>query len=136
MSQAYPSVLRILRAALAAAALSGIPSTAYALASGRDPLEAARAAGSLVLPHERRPGRLLAAAVPVHLALSLGWTAVLDRAGVRSARAGAGAGLVIAALDLGVVGRHFPRIEALPLLPQLADHAAFGAIAGILLAED
>jgi hypothetical protein len=128
--------LRILRAALAAAALSGIPSTAYALASGRDPLEAARAAGSLVLPHETRPGRLLAAALPVHLALSLGWTLVLDQAGARSARAGAAAGVVIGALDLGVVGRRFPQIEALPLLPQLADHAAFGAIAGLLLADD
>jgi hypothetical protein len=128
--------LRILRAALAAAALSGIPSTAYALASGRDPLEAARAAGSLVLPHETRPGRLLAAALPVHLALSLGWTLVLDRAGARSARAGAAAGVVIGALDLGVVGRRFPQIEALPLLPQLADHAAFGAIAGLLLADE
>jgi hypothetical protein len=136
MTQAYPSVLRILRAALAAAALSGIPSTAYALASGRDPLEAARAAGSLVLPHETRPGRLLAAALPVHLALSLGWTLVLDQAGARSARAGAAAGVVIGALDLGVVGRRFPQIEALPLLPQLADHAAFGAIAGLLLADD
>jgi hypothetical protein len=136
MSQAYPSVLRILRAALAAAALSGIPSTAYALANGRDPLEAARAAGSLVLRHEARHGRLLAAAVPVHLALSLGWTVALDRAGVRGGRAGAAAGLVIAALDLGVVGRRFPQIDALPLLPQLADHAVFGVIAGILLAED
>jgi hypothetical protein len=136
MSQAYPSVLRILRAALAAAALSGIPSTAYALANGRDPLEAARAAGSLVLRHEARHGRLLAAAVPVHLALSLGWTVALDRAGVRGGRAGAAAGLVIAALDLGVVGRRFPQIDALPLLPQLADHAVFGVIAGIFLAED
>jgi hypothetical protein len=136
MSQAYPSVLRILRAALAAAALSGIPSTAYALANGRDPLEAARAAGSLVLRHEARHGRLLAAAVPVHLALSLGWTVALDRAGVRGGRAGAAAGLVIAALDLSVVGRRFPQIDALPLLPQLADHAVFGVIAGILLAED
>jgi hypothetical protein len=128
--------LRILRAALAAAALSGIPSTAYALANGRDPLEAARAAGSLVLRHEARHGRLLAAAVPVHLALSLGWTVALDRAGVRGGRAGAAAGLVIAALDLSVVGRRFPQIDALPLLPQLADHAVFGVIAGILLAED
>jgi hypothetical protein len=128
--------LRILRAALAAAALSGIPSTAYAFATGREPLEAARAAGSLVLPRETRSGRLLAAAVPVHLALSFGWTVVLDRAGVRSARAGAAAGLAIAALDLGLIGRHFPRIEALPLLPQLADHAAFGAIAGRLLQLD
>jgi hypothetical protein len=71
--------------------------------------------------------------VPVHLALSLGWTIVLDRAGVRTARAGAVAGLAIAAVDLGIAGRRLPRIQALPLLPQLADHVAFGAIAGWLL---
>ena len=80
--------------------------------------------------HERSP-----VAVPVHLALSLGWTVVLDRAGVRGARAGALAGLAIAALDLGVVGGRHPSIRALPLAPQLADHAAFGAIAGRLLAR-
>ena len=127
--------MRVLRAAVAAAALSGIPSTAHALATGRDPLEAALAAGSILLPWETRPARLLAAAVPVHVALSLGWTVVLDRTGVRGARAGAVAGLAIAALDLGVVGRRFPRIRALPLGPQLADHAAFGAIAGVFLAR-
>ena len=125
--------MRVLRAALVAAALSGIPSTAHALATGRDPLEAALAAGTIVLPRETRPSRLLAAAAPVHLALSLGWTVVLDRAGVRTARAGAAAGLGIAALDLGVVGRRYPRIRALPVLPQLADHAAFGAVAALLL---
>jgi hypothetical protein len=128
--------LRILRAALAAAALSGIPSTAHALATRRDPLEAAFAAGTILLPRETRPERLLAAAVPVHLALSLGWTVVLDRAGVRGVRTGVAAGLAIAALDLGVVGRRFPRLRALPVGPQLADHAAFGAIAGVLLAEE
>ncbi|NUT56131.1 MAG: hypothetical protein HOQ03_09135, partial [Thermoleophilia bacterium] len=61
--------MRVLRAALTAAALSGIPSTAHALATGRNPLEATYAAGSIVLPGETRPGRLVAAAVPVHLAL-------------------------------------------------------------------
>jgi hypothetical protein len=70
----------------------------------------------------------------VHVALSLGWTLVLDRAGVRSARRGVLAGLAIAALDLGVAAHAFPRVRALPLAPQLADHAAFGAIAGRLLA--
>ena len=127
--------MRVLRAAAWAAALSGIPSTAHARATRRDPLEAAYAAWTIVLPGETSPRRLLAAAVPVHLGLSLAWTVVLDRAGVRGARRGALAGLAIAALDLGVVGRRWPRIRALPLGPQLADHAAFGAIAGVLLAE-
>ena len=119
----------LLRTACRAAALSGIPSTLHALATGRDPLEAVYAAGSIVLPAESSRVRLAAAAVPLHLALSLGWTVVLERAGVRGARSGALAGLAIAALDLGVVGRRFPRVRALPLVPQLADHALFGAIA-------
>jgi hypothetical protein len=125
--------MRVLRAAAWAAALSGIPSTAHALATGRDPFEAARAAGSILLPRETRPGRLLAAAAPVHLGVALAWTVALDRAGVRGARPGAIAGLAIAALDLRLASRRFPRIRQLPLGPQLADHAAFGAIAGRLL---
>ena len=127
--------MRVLEAAAAAAVLSGIPSTAHAILTGRDPLEATLAAGTILLPGETRRGRLLAAAVPVHLALSLGWTVALERAGVRGARAGALAGLAIAALDLGVVGPRYPRIRALPLLPQLADHALFGALAGRLLRD-
>lgn len=128
--------MRVLRAAAAAAVLSGIPSTVHALATGRDPLGATLAAGSILLPRETRRPRLLAAAVPVHLALSLGWTVALDRTGVRGAPAGALAGLAIAALDLGLAGRRFPGIRALPLGPQLADHVAFGAIAGHVLAVE
>ena len=127
--------MRVLRAAAWAAALSGVPSTVHALATGRDPLEAAYAAGAILLPRETRPQRLLAAAVPVHVGISLAWTLVLDRAGVRGAARGAVAGLAIAALDLGVAGRRLPRISALPLAPQVADHAVFGAIAGLLLAR-
>jgi hypothetical protein len=125
--------MRVLRAAAWAAALSGIPSTLHALATGRDALEAARAAGTILLPRETSPERLLAAAVPVHLAISLTWTVVLDRAGVRGALRGGIAGLAIAALDLAVASSRFPRVRRLPLGPQLADHAAFGAIAGRLL---
>jgi hypothetical protein len=125
--------MRAIRAAAWAATLSGAPSTLQALATGRDPLEATLAAGSILLPREERRTRLLAAAVPVHLALSLGWTVALDRAGLRGARAGAIAGLAFAAIDLGLVGRRVPRVRALPLLPQLADHALFGAVAGYLL---
>jgi hypothetical protein len=116
------------RAGLLAAVVGGVPSTLHALATGREPLAAAEAAGSLLLPGERRRTRLLAAAVPVHLGISLGWAivlaAVLPRR--RTVLAGAVGGLAIAALDLGVVGRRFPRIRELPLGPQLADHVAFG----------
>ena len=125
--------MRTLRAAAWAAALSGIPSTVHAVATGRDPLEAALASGSVLLRGETSRAKLLAAAVPVHLGVSLAWTLALDRAGVRTAKGGALAGLAIAALDLDVLGRRFPRIRALPLVPQLADHAAFGAIAARIL---
>jgi hypothetical protein len=127
--------MRVIRAAAWAAALSGAPSTLHALATGRDPLEAALAAGTILLPDETRRARLLAAAVPVHLAVSVGWTFVLDRAGVRGAARGALAGLAIGSLDLGLGARAVPRVRALPLLPQLADHAAFGAVAGHVLAR-
>ena len=121
------------RAAAWAALLSGAPSTLHALATGRDPLEATLAAGSILLPRETRRTRLLAAAVPVHLGLSLGWAVALDRAGVRGARRGVLAGLAIAAVDLSVATHFFPRIRVLPLLPQLADHAAYGAVAAHVL---
>jgi hypothetical protein len=121
------------RAAAWAALLSGAPSTLHALATGRDPLEATLAAGSILLPGETRRTRLLAAAVPVHLALSLGWAFALDRAGVRGAGRGALAGLAIGVVDLSLAARVLPRLRALPLLPQLADHAAYGAVAGHML---
>jgi hypothetical protein len=122
---------------LVAAALSGLPSTVWAFATRRDPLEATLAAGSIVLPRETRRARLLAAAVPVHLALSLGSAFVLERVlpHGREVAAGTVAGLGIAALDLGVVGSRIPRVRALPLLPQLADHVAYGATVGYVLAR-
>lgn len=121
------------RAGLWAAVLSGAPSTLHALATGRNPLAATLAAGSILLPGEPRRTRLLAAAVPVHLALSLGWAYALDRAGVRGAGRGALAGLAIGAVDLSLAAHALPRIRALPLLPQLADHAAYGAVVCHLL---
>jgi hypothetical protein len=117
-----------------AAVPSGLPSTLHALATGRDPLEATKAAGSLLLRHETRTLPLVAAAVPVHAALSLGWGAVLARVLRRpTPLRGALGGLAIAALDLGVIGRRFPRVRALPLVPQLADHLVYGAVVGAVL---
>jgi hypothetical protein len=124
-----------LTAGLVAAIPSGLPSTLWALVTGRDPLEATAAAGSLLLPTERRRTRLAVAALPVHLSLSLGWAVVLAQVlpRGRETAVGAVAGLGIAALDLGVIGRWYPRVRALPLLPQLADHIAFGATVGYVL---
>ena len=124
-----------IKAGLAAAVISGAPSTLYSLAAGRDPLEATVAAGSMVLPNEDRRGRLIAAAVPVHLTISVFWGVVL--AGTlprkRPLVAGTIAGLAIGAFDLFVVGRRFPRIKALPTAPQLADHVAFGVVVACVL---
>jgi hypothetical protein len=119
----------------AAALVSGAPSTLHTLLTGGRLLEPTLAAGTLLLPRERRSARLLLAAVPVHLALSLGWAlllaAVLPRE--RTVALGALAGLGIAALDLGAIGRRYPRIRALPQLPQVADHLAYGATVGAVL---
>ena len=112
-----------------AALVSGAPSTVYAIATGRDPLEATKAAGAIVVGEDAPPIVQVAAAAPVHLALSYVWAAVLDRTlPRRTAGWGVAGGLAIAALDLGVVGRRIPAIRRLPLLPQLADHALFGAV--------
>ena len=126
---------RALAAGSAAAVVSGVPSTLHALATGRDPLEATLAAGSLLLPHETRRVRLVTAALPVHLALSLGWAVLLARLLPRrpSPLTGAAAGLVIAAVDLGVVGRCVPRVRALAPVPQVADHLVYGATVALVL---
>jgi hypothetical protein len=111
----------MMRRYLLAVVLSGVPSTAYALAVGDSPLRATRAAGSLV-----RGG--LGAGVVVHLAVSAFWALVLTRLRVRGAVGGAVAGVLIAALDLEVIGRHNPQIRALPRAPQWLDHVAFGVL--------
>jgi len=112
-----------------ASVLSGVPSTTHALLHGDDPLEASLAAGTLIFPHERRASRLLPAALAAHAALSLGWALVLAAAlpRRRTLAWSAPAGLSIAALDLGVIGRRYPRIRALPLAPQVLDHLAYAA---------
>lgn len=130
-----------LAAGLVAAAVSGLPSTAWALLRGDDPLAATRATGALALPDETRDAALLAAAVGVHGAISLGWAGVL--AGVlprgREPLWGALAGLGIAAFDFGIVARGFSghrrlaAIRTLPIGPQIVDHVAFGLVVGAAL---
>jgi hypothetical protein len=124
-----------LAAGALAAVLSGAPSTLHALATRADPLEATLAAGTLLSPGERRKPVLLLAALPVHVALSLGWSIVLAALLPRRRPVVCGtlAGLAIAVLDLGVVGSRYPRIRALPVVPQLLDHAAYGAVVGVVL---
>ena len=112
-----------------------MPSTAVTLFKRESLLDGAAAAGTILLRGERRTLPLLAAAVPVHLALSFGWAAVMSvalprRATVPAAVAG---GLAIAALDLEVVGRAFPAIRALPQGRQWADHVAYGLTVGVVV---
>jgi hypothetical protein len=126
-----------LHAGLVAAAVSGVPSTLIALARGDDVLEGGRAAGAMLLPRETRTLPLLAAAVPVHLGISLGWAIVLERALPRGREPLGGllGGLAIAALDLGLIGRRIPSIRALPQPRQWVDHAAYGLAVGMVLAR-
>jgi hypothetical protein len=116
--------------------VSGVPSTLHALATRRDPLAATRAAGSLLLPDEARSTRLVAAAIPVHFGLSVGWGVMLATVLPRRATIawGALAGLTIAALDLSVPGRRTARTRTLPRWPQVADHLAYGVVAAAVVA--
>jgi hypothetical protein len=59
--------------------------------------------------------------------------AAVDRRRKLGIVGGAVAGLVIAAVDLGLLARWYPAIMALPQGPQVLDHVAFGAIVGGLL---
>jgi hypothetical protein len=119
-----------------AAVVSGAPSTLHAIATGRSPLEATLAAGSMLAPNGN-PRTRLVAALPVHMALSLGWGVLLSftlprRRGLLW---GAAAGAGIAALDLGVFGRFWPEVRDLPPGPQVADHVAYGATVGAVRAR-
>ncbi len=121
-------------AAAVAGTLSGAPSTAWALVRGRSVLESTRAAGTLIPGRRHRPS--LVAGAAVHVVISTFWTAVLAAAAARRPirmAGAAGAGLAIAAVDLGVIGRRYPAIRALPTVPQWLDHAAFGAVVATTL---
>ena len=126
-----------LAAGALAAVLSGVPSTLHALLQRANPLEASLAAGTLLLPSERRASRLLPAALAAHVALSLGWALVLAQVlpRRRTLAWSMPAGLAIAALDLGIVGRRYPRIRALPLAPQVLDHVAYAATVGAVVSR-
>jgi len=128
---------RVIEGTAAAALLSALPSALVSLRRHRsvlgatgDLLDATRAAGTLI-----PPGRewLLAGTV-AHFAISAGCGELLARTlpQRRSVIWGAGGGLVIGVVNLVVIGRRFPRIRALPLLPQLADNVAFGIVFALI----
>jgi len=125
----------LLLAASVAGALSGVPSTVHALVTGRNPLDAIRAAATLVPGSEARSQtREVLAGLAAHAMLTLGWTTALISALPRrhAVAWGSLAGLGIAALDLGIIGRRYPAIAALPVGGQIADHVAFGALVGFV----
>lgn len=114
-------------AATIAGILSGIPSTLHALATGRDPVE------SPTTPTWRSPVWAITGLV-VHAALSLGWAGAIRKVVVNRQRpvpARAAAGRDIAALDLAIARRWFPRVAALPPWSQVLDHVAFGPLVGV-----
>jgi hypothetical protein len=120
----------------AATLFSGIPSTAWSLLTGGDPLEAARAAGAMLMPSETDTTRLLLAAAVVHSLVSLFWAAVvvllLPRR--RVVLWASLAALAIGVLDLRVLApAFFPAVAALDYWPQMADHLAWGLLLGAML---
>ena len=124
--------MRVLKAGLIAATASGLPSTVHALVTGRDALAATRAAGTLLPGH--KPSAIRGAVA--HMIISTGWVAVITTINKRrklGITGGAAAGLAIAALDLTIAAKRYPAVRALPQLPQILDHIAFGAILGGLL---
>jgi hypothetical protein len=123
-------------AAAFAASVSGAPSSTHAALTGRSPLAAARAAGTLIPGRADRPS--VAGGLAVHAAVSAGWAGVLGLVLPRrhTVAAGALAGLGIAAFDLVVVGgRRRPAMGALPQAWQWADHVVFGAAVGWVLSR-
>lgn len=127
----------VLASGTAAAILGGVPSTVHALATGGDPLEATRAAGAMLVDPASADATLIAAAALAHLGVNFFWTALLvwllpRRRVLAWALVAAAA---IALLDLRVIAPlFFPEVHALAFGPQLADHLAWGAALGGVLA--
>ena len=124
-------------AAAVAAIFSGVPSTLWNLATRQRILASTEAAGTLLISRDSSRLRLFFAGGVTHLAISAWWGQVLARVLPRrhTVIAGAAAGAAIAALDLGIIGRRYPAIRALPAGPQVLDHIAFGALAGAVLSR-
>ena len=122
-----------MQATVAAAALSGTPSTLLALCRQRElrsvvayVREATCAVGTVLPPG--RPGFIRGALVHAGISVLCGAGLARMMPERRSVSWGACAGLGIGVINVGVIGRRFPEIAALPLIPQLADNVAFGAV--------
>jgi hypothetical protein len=124
---------RIIEATALAAALSGTPSTLDALARGRsaralvDHLRKATCAAATLIP----PGRpSFARGTLMHVAFSAMYGEALARTlpERHSVPLAAVYGLATGIVNIAVIGRRYPAIRTLPLLPQIADHVAFGVV--------
>jgi hypothetical protein len=129
---------RVAEAVVVAATLSGAPSTLHALlaggsvgAAGAYVVDAASAAGTLLPPGRPGPRR----GMIVHVGISAACGELLARTLPRrhSLAWGAAAGLAIGVVNVGLIGRLFPAIRALPLVPQLADHVAYGLLFALVV---
>jgi len=122
---------------LVATLLSGLPSTVHALLTGGDPLEATRAAGSMLVAATAATPVLVVAAIIVHCVVSLAWTVVFvlllpNRHVLPWALMGCS---LVAWLDLQLIAPWlFPSVAALAFWPQMADHLMWGACLGGTLA--
>ena len=126
----------VVKATVAAWAVSGAPSTVLALVRHDDVLGPSIAAGTLVPGRRDRPGLL--AGLAAHTAVTAAWAPLVATVAARRrhpAVVGIAAGLAIAALDLGVIAQRYPAVAALPQGPQWADHIAFGAVVGWVAAR-
>ena len=125
---------RVIEAVAVASVLGGVPSTVIALVRARgnvgrafaDVLASTRAIGVLVPPG--RPG--VARGAVAHGVVSVLMGELLARTLPRrpSPVRAAAAGLLMGVLNVGLIGRRFPSIQALPLLPQLADNVTFAVV--------
>lgn len=124
---------RVLEGSLVAAGVSGAPSTLHAVLSrggGRGAaayvIEATRAIGTVFPPG--RPDLLRGTVLHLAISLGVGEALALTLPERRSWAWGAAAGFGVGVLNVGLIGRAFPAIRALPLAPQLADNALFGVV--------
>lgn len=129
---------RIMQATAAAALFSGAPSTLEALRRHREirpvvtDLRQATCAVGMLLP-PGRPGFIRGAIIHLGISVICGEGLARTLPETHSAGWGAGAGLTIGVINVGMIGRHFPQIRALPFVPQLADNVAFGVIFALIV---
>jgi hypothetical protein len=124
---------RVTEAIVVAATFSGAPSTLHALLTKggfRSAIDyvydATSAVGTLVPPG--RPGFMRGAIVHAGISAACGEALARTLPQRHAVAWSSAAGLAIGVINLGIIGRRFPAIRALPLIPGLADNVAFGAL--------